>query len=394
MVILGIETSCDETAAAVVKDGTTVLSNVLASSAKLHALTGGVIPEEAARKQIKSIIPVIEKALQDAFGDVDLKSQLACIDAFAVTVGPGLIGSLLVGVETAKTLSFLWNKPLIPTNHLVAHIYANWIIESDPLQITKSKNAHKQLFPVINQIPKFPALALVVSGGHTDLVLMHDHGNLEWISGTRDDAAGEAFDKTARLLGLDYPGGPLLARSADKFIKKNPGLILNMFPRPMMDHESLDWSFSGLKTSALNKVKNIYQDNYPNHKNVTLSDYRRTSRAPKVKKNLPRIAAEIQEAIVEVLVEKSTLAVKKYQPKSFLISGGVAANQRLRESFSFTFKECKMKVEFHVPAIRYCTDNAAVIASCANYNSTPVAWKNVSAKPQMEIVSNRVTWHA
>jgi len=194
MNILGIETSCDETAAAVIKDGTKILSNVVASSADMHAETGGIIPENAARQQIKSIIPVITSVLEKA------KIGSEEIDVIAVTSGPGLIGSLLVGIETAKTLSLLWDKPIIPANHLSAHIYANWISNK--------------------KVPEFPALALVVSGGHTDIVLMKDHGKLEWIGGTRDDAAGEAFDKTARLLGLPYPGGPAISAEAEKYMTK------------------------------------------------------------------------------------------------------------------------------------------------------------------------------
>src|SRR6185369_3373288 len=213
MIILGIESSCDETAAAVIENlpsgGVRLLSNVTATSAGIHARTGGVIPEDAARKQVESIIPVIELALKDAFPHVQSTNNLNLfdeIDAIAVTVGPGLIGSLLVGVETAKTLSMITGKPIIPVNHLVGHLYANWIVSSDELETYKE--------------PQFPALALVVSGGHTDLVLMKDHGKFEWIGGTRDDAAGEAFDKTARLMGFDYPGGPLLSKAADEYINE------------------------------------------------------------------------------------------------------------------------------------------------------------------------------
>src|SRR3972149_678274 len=205
MKILGIETSCDETSAAIVENGTNILSNVIATSAEMHAKTGGVIPEQAAREQVRSILPVIDEAIESA------KVKPEEIDAIAVTLGPGLIGSLIVGVETAKALSLIWKKPIIPVNHLVAHIYANWLDQE--------------------KSPSFPSLALVVSGGHTDLVLMKKHGEIAWIGGTRDDAAGEAFDKCARLLGLPYPGGPAIAEAAMNLKFKIKNLKLNLFPR-------------------------------------------------------------------------------------------------------------------------------------------------------------------
>jgi N6-L-threonylcarbamoyladenine synthase len=222
MVILGIETSCDETACAIVENGTKILSSVVATSADMHTKTGGIIPENAARKQAESIIPVIQQALSGAFPNTpstNYRLLSAKIDTIAATAGPGLIGSLLVGIETAKTLSFVWKKPITPINHLVAHVYANWL---------SSVKEHKK--------PEFPILALVVSGGHTDLVLMKDHGKFKWIGGTRDDAAGEAFDKTARLLGLSYPGGPAISAEAEKFFSYSSSTNsyqLNMFPRPV-----------------------------------------------------------------------------------------------------------------------------------------------------------------
>jgi N6-L-threonylcarbamoyladenine synthase len=330
MKILGIETSCDETAAAVVEDGTKIISNVVASSAEMHAKTGGVIPEAAARQQIRSILPVITEAL---------RSERE-IDAIAVTVGPGLIGSLLVGVETAKTLSFLWKKPLIPVNHLVAHIYANWLTDSPP---------------------SFPALALVVSGGHTDLVFMKRHGKLVWIGGTRDDAAGEAFDKSARLLGLPYPGGPSIAASAAKLGEIN--LKLDMFPRPMLADRGFDWSFSGLKTAVLRQVE-----------------------ANKNGYSKERLAAEVQEAIVDVLVQKTLEAVKKFKPKSLLLAGGVSANLRLREKFESEIKARNLKVNLRFPPPSLCTDNAAYIAACAFFNHFPAPLKNLSVNPDLSIV--------
>lgn len=334
MKILGIETSCDETAAAVVEDGARVLSNVVASSASLHVETGGIIPEQAARQQIVSLIPVIDTAMAQA------KCQKTDIDSLAVTIGPGLVGSLLVGVETAKTLAYLWKKPIVPVNHLLAHIYANWLSPHPP--------------------PRFPALVLVVSGGHTDMVLMKDHGCLWWIGGTRDDAAGEAFDKTARLLGLPYPGGPAIAAKAEKCrIASNK---LQIFPRPMISKNNFDFSFSGLKTAVKNTIDNSES---------TTKD--------------ERLAAEVQEAIVDVLVTKTIKAVKKYQPRSLLLAGGVAANLRLRQKFKSEMKNLTPKVKFFVPEPRLCTDNAAYIAGCAYFNHSPIAWKKIEANPQLTI---------
>lgn len=330
MRILGIETSCDETAAAVVANGQEIISSVVATSADIHAKFGGIVPEEAARQQIKSIIPVIKESLT--------ASSIKEIDSIAITVGPGLIGSLLVGVETAKTLSYLWKKPIIPVNHLVAHIYANWINQNPP---------------------PFPALALVVSGGHTDLVLLKKDCVIEWVGGTRDDAAGEAFDKSARLLGLPYPGGPAISTEAEKYISKNPRASLSYFPRPLVEEENFDWSFSGLKTAILRGVQK--QDN--------------------LKKETPRLAAEIQEAIVDVLVIKTQKAIDKYKPKSFLLAGGVAANKRLTEKFSQVLGE----VEFRVPPPRLCTDNGAYIAAYAFYNYKPTSWKEIVPNPNLTI---------
>lgn len=364
MKILGIETSCDETAASVIEqlpDGKLkIISNVIATSADMHAKTGGVIPENAAREQIKSIIPVIEEALKN--GELKIEN----LDSIAVTVGPGLIGSLLVGVETAKTLSYLWKKPIIPVNHLVGHIYANWL----PCHTERGRS-----------IPQFPALALVVSGGHTDLILIKNHtpeGRV-YIGGTRDDAAGEAFDKTARLLGLPYPGGPNLSKEAQKFLDKNPSAKLNLFPRPMTNFSAegrspygWDWSFSGLKTAVAREIlKNPDFDK-------------------------EKIAAEVQEAIVDSLVIKSLKAIEKFKPRSFLLAGGVAANKRLREKMKAgTMKLSASRIlhgsgklapiTFHVPEISLCTDNAAYIAAAAFFVGKKAPWQKISANPELTI---------
>jgi len=325
MKILGIETSCDETAAAVIQDGQKILSNVVSSSVKLHQKTGGIIPETAAREQLRYLIPVIKTALGKQ-----------AIDALAVTVGPGLIGSLLVGVETAKTLAYLWEKPLIPINHLQAHLYANWFKEGEK--------------------PKFPAIGLVVSGGHTDLVLMKNHGEIKWLGGTRDDAAGECFDKCARLLGLGYPGGPAIALAAKKF-KGNRTKDKIKLPRPMFYEDNFDFSFSGLKTAVLTEVKK--------QKNL----------------NPALLADEIQEAITDVLVSKTKKAARKYGVDSILLSGGVTANSRLREKFKLAFNQSPL----FIPPPELCTDNATFVASCAYFNYQPVSWPKIQADSSLSI---------
>ncbi len=361
MKILGIETSCDETAAAVVEDGKIILSNVVATSAEIHVKTGGIVPEQAARQQVKSIIPVVKQALLDAFPQKgnNILEILKEIDAIAVTVGPGLIGSLLVGVETAKTLSFLWKKPIIPVNHLVAHIYANWLLYE------RLPNGKMKKLKDSNKLPHFPALALVVSGGHTDIVLLKDHGKIEWLGGTLDDAAGEAFDKCARILGLPYPGGPAISKEAEKYfnsLPKNTEPKLNLFPRPLLNKKNSYLSFSGLKTAVLRSIK---------EKKLTPDE-------------VSRLAAEVQEAIVDSLLKKTIRLAKIYRPKSLILAGGVSANLRLRKKFFLLIKSEKLQ-DFHVPKSGLCTDNASYVAAFAFYNFRPVDWKKNSAKPDLTI---------
>jgi len=363
MRILAIETSCDETAAAIVENGTKILSSVIATSVDMHAKTGGIIPESAARQQVKYIIPVIQKALGHAFQKDNIYDSPP-IDAVAVTYGPGLIGSLLVGVEAAKTLSYLWNKPLIPVNHLIAHIYANFV------DTTKSVNFN--LPSTAYQPPSFPAVGLVVSGGHTDFVLMKSHSSnseqapsIKWLGGTRDDAAGECFDKCARLLGLPYPGGPSMSNSAQRYFDSLPTAhrpTLNLFPRPMINTKDFDLSFSGLKTSVYNYMQS-------EHKNISRD----------------QLAAEIQEAIVDVLVQKSLRVIERYKPKSFLLSGGVAANKRLRDKLTREIENCKLEIALHIPHPSLCTDNAVAIASCAFFDQKTTPWQELSANPELAI---------
>ncbi|OGM75153.1 tRNA (adenosine(37)-N6)-threonylcarbamoyltransferase complex transferase subunit TsaD [Candidatus Woesebacteria bacterium RIFOXYB1_FULL_38_16] len=344
MKILGIETSCDETAAAIVEDGRVVLSNIVASSQELHIKTGGIIPEHAARAQLESMLHVVEEAFKASGCNQEE------IDAIAVTTGPGLIGSLLVGIETAKTLAYLWNKPIVPVNHLIGHITACFLKQDSDIAAQK--------------VPEFPAIALVVSGGHTDMILMTDHGKAKWLGGTRDDASGEAFDKIARLLSLPYPGGPSLSKRADNYLLRYPDKKLNLFPRPMIGSGNYDFSFSGLKTSVFNNIKNR-----------RLSDF-----------EIDEYSAEVQAAIADVLVTKTIRAVEKYKPKSLLLAGGVSANRFLRDSFSEYFNGSPTGTSFYVPVVSYCTDNASYIAAAGFYNYKPRMLDQVQVKPEMSIL--------
>ncbi len=323
MNILGIETSCDETAAAVVEDGVKVLSNIIASSVDLHAKTGGVVPEVAAREHIRQITPVIDQAMEEA--DVGWDS----IDAVAVTHAPGLIASLLVGINTAQALSYIYKKPLIPIHHIVAHIYANFLERRDSSQ--------------------FPILVLTVSGGHNELVLMKGHYQFEVIGETLDDAAGEAFDKVARLLGLGFPGGPAVAEAAKK---GDPKAIA--FPRPMLSRENrFNFSFSGLKTAVRQAVEKSQISKSPqgreDHKSQIIED----------------VAASFQAAVTDVLSEKLVAAAEEFDVKEVHLAGGVSANQCLRQTVS---DKLKGKIPLIYPEkLVYCTDNAAMVAGAAYF---------------------------
>lgn len=339
MMILGIETSCDETSASLIKTNINktkvqLISNVIASSLSLHAKTGGIIPEVAAREQVKYILPVIQEAIKD------LKNPQEEIDAIAVTTGPGLIGSLLVGVETARTFAYVWGKPIYSVNHLFGHIYANFISQN-----SKSDDEIK-----------FPAIALIVSGGHTDLVLIKNHKITKWLGGTRDDAAGEALDKTGRILGLPYPAGPQIEKLAEK-IKTDK----YKFPRPLINSKDFDFSFSGLKTAVLRKVQANGQLD-----NETISN----------------ICNSLQEAVFDVLIKKTLAASHKYNVKSILLGGGVAANQTLRDRFKSSIKISKSSIKLFVPPKSLCTDNAAMIAAAGYYNYEPMIWQEISANPE------------
>ncbi|MDZ4278562.1 MAG: tRNA (adenosine(37)-N6)-threonylcarbamoyltransferase complex transferase subunit TsaD, partial [Dehalococcoidia bacterium] len=312
--VLGIETSCDETAAAVVEDGRRLRSNVVASQAALHGRYGGVVPEVASRQHLEAVVPVVQAALQEA------DCRWRDIDAIAVTAGPGLVGALLVGVNVAKAIAYARDLPLIAVNHLEAHLYANWIDEEGG-----------GLPP-----PSFPLVGLIVSGGHTDLVVMKGHGRIRRLGRTRDDAAGEAFDKVARLLGLGFPGGPAIERSA-----RSVAAPSHRLPRAWLG-ESDDFSFSGLKTAVLHLV--------------------RGERGPAP--SMENTAAAFQDAVVDVLATKTARAAGRERVRGVLLSGGVAANGPLRRVL-----RRRSPVRLYVPSPALCTDNGAMIAACAYYRS-------------------------
>lgn len=308
-IILGIETSCDETAAAVIKNGTEILSNVVASQIESHKRFGGVVPEIASRHHVEQITLVLEEALLQA--GVTYED----LDAIAVTEGPGLVGALLIGVNAAKAVAFAHGIPIVGTHHIAGHIYANRLMREI----------------------EYPALSLVVSGGHTELVLLEEPGSFKVIGETRDDAAGEAYDKVARTLGLPYPGGPHIDRLAQE---GSPSLKL---PRAWLDG-SYDFSFSGLKSAVINTLHNAEQ------------------RGEKIE---PKdLAASFQASVIEVLVMKAVKAAKEYNVKQVLLAGGVAANKGLREALTEAFKDLPMDIS--IPPLYLCTDNAAMIGAAGS----------------------------
>ncbi|AHB42205.1 Metalloendopeptidase, glycoprotease family [Candidatus Saccharibacteria bacterium RAAC3_TM7_1] len=377
MKILGIESSCDETAAAVVEDGQRLLSNVVHSQIDIHAQYGGVIPEVAARSHIEMINPVINKALRDANLTWD------GIDAIAVTYAPGLVGSLLVGTLAARTLAELHQKPLYPIHHVEAHVYANFITDQtassqssrldtpvaegksvvQPVLAgeTPSANEHIQKgeqnrgeLSLPTQQPAFPMLALIVSGGHSQLVLFHDHGNYELLGETQDDAVGEAFDKVAKIIGLPYPGGPSIARVAEH---GDPQAY--QFPKAKLANP-YDFSFSGLKTAVLRAVQREVGVDH------TFPSYGLPERLNGLQQ--ADFAASFQHTAVKTLVDVTERAYHDFQPASVVIAGGVAANQELRAQL----KE-RLPLSIDYAPIQLCTDNAAMIASLAYYQQRVVA---------------------
>lgn len=320
--ILGIETSCDETAAAVVENGRLILSNTVASQVDLHAQFGGVFPEVASRQHIRTIYPIIETALKEAH--LCLKE----VDGIAVTRGPGLPGSLVIGMNTAKGLALGSGLPLIGVNHLEAHIYSAWL-HWPPL-------SQGGVAPQTSEEPQFPLVVLIVSGGHTELVLMSDHLTYHRLGATLDDAAGEAFDKVARLLGLGYPGGPAIQKAAEE---GDPRAF--SFPRAWLEN-TWNFSFSGLKTAVLREVRRLQSNSVP----LPVAD----------------LAASFQEAVVEVLVGKTLNAARQYGARQVLVAGGVSANRALRTAIQ---KQAFCPV--HIPPLALCTDNAAMVAAAGYY---------------------------
>ena len=455
--ILAIESSCDETAAAVIsgchpersegshqKDSSSttqndnfcepvILSNIVSSQADLHAKTGGVVPEVASRAHIEAIVPVISEALIEAQKKQDTRDNnqtnnnstiqqfnneyqkaiglLSDIDYIAVTVGPGLIGSLLVGYNAAKTLAYANNLPIVPINHIEGHIYSAFsreISNSEFLpprqaegetgisnQIPNSKTQNNSTIQQFNNQLKFPILALTVSGGHTSLTLMKDHGEYETIGQTLDDAAGEAFDKVAKLLDLGYPGGPAVSKLAAQFRSasqkskampagrqvesRKPGALYNfkldnlktgvVFPRPILNDGTFNFSFSGLKTAVLQRVIDLRKIH-----GEKLSDDIKSE-----------ICAAFEDAVVDVLVTKSLRAIVKYKPKAFVLAGGVAANKFLRAEMKSKIENSGSGIDLLIPPISLCGDNAAMIGLAAYYH---IIKNNVSAWDKITVDSN------
>jgi len=331
--ILGIETSCDETAASVVKNGTEIISNVVASQIQSQKRFGGVVPEIASRHHVEQITLVIEEALKQA--NLEPKD----LDSVAVTEGPGLVGALLIGINAAKAFAFANQLPIVGVHHIAGHIYANELMQ--PME--------------------FPLLALIVSGGHTELVVMKEHGSFELIGETRDDAAGEAYDKVARVLGLPYPGGPEI----DRLAAESDGEV--EFPRAWLEPGSYDFSFSGLKSSVINYKHNLDQKNE--------------------KVNPAHVAAGFQSSVVDVLTTKASTAAKEFNVKQVIAAGGVAANKQLRSSLEETFNE--LAIPFYVPPISLCTDNAAMIAAAGTsmFNAGTRGTLSMNGRPGMELLS-------
>lgn len=397
MRVLAIETSCDETAVAILEDRDgqiNVLSNIVYSQMDLHAKYGGVYPEVASREHVAKILPVIKEAIIAASGKNlppkthDPKPEIDFIrneiDLISVTAGPGLIGSLLVGVNAAKTLAYSFDKPILGINHHEGHIAAAWLSpadgnlkspahnasQSDPGgQISNLKQPSNDENPKPNTqhpVPALPALALVVSGGHTQLVKIDRPGSFERIGRTRDDAAGEAFDKVARLIDLPYPGGPAISKLATTY-NPTPTTHNLSLPRPMLDSGDLDFSFSGLKTAVATLVAK--QDKITDEFKAAL-------------------AHEFQEAVVDVLVQKTMRAVEIHQPKSLILAGGVATNRRLRQALVEAQNLSPITYNLDIPPVEYCTDNAAMIGAAAILrarNDETGAWAQIVANDRLTL---------
>ena len=341
MYILGIETSCDETAASIIKTNQktgkiTVLSNIISSQIEIHKKYGGVVPEVAAREHVLNILPVIDESLKTA--KIDHKK----LGLIAVTKGPGLITSLITGMETVRTLSFAWEIPVLEINHVEGHIYSNFINPKTKI--------------------KFPAVIMTVSGGHTNLVVMSEDKKIKIVGETLDDAAGEAYDKGAKMMNLGYPGGPIISKMAEEFTGES-NIVL---PRPMMNSKNLDFSFSGLKTALLYQLQ---KDKF-------------------WKNRVAEYCFVYQQAIIDILVSKTIKAAKKYGAKSVLLSGGVSANRELRGNLEKAVKEKLTGVNFLVPEMIYTTDNATMIATAAAFkikNKKTVSFNKLKVDPSLQL---------
>ncbi|MFZ2154147.1 MAG: tRNA (adenosine(37)-N6)-threonylcarbamoyltransferase complex transferase subunit TsaD [Candidatus Moraniibacteriota bacterium] len=397
MLVLGIETSCDETAIAILEEKNgeiLVLSNIISSQIALHAVWGGVVPNLAAREHLKNIIPVLKSALQEA------NKQIEDIDLIAVTHGPGLIPALLIGTNFAKTLAYLYNKPLLGIHHIEGHIYANFICDkisvNSKLPISNIKSMPDDLISndketskntdskKLTKLPaksaniKFPILSLVVSGGHTQLILMSDHFKYEIIGETQDDAVGEAFDKVARILDLGYPGGPAIATQAANFnssVTANGRPVSNdkkhNLPRPMLHSKDFNFSFSGLKTAVLYKVKNYRKENNLEDKNPLPESF------------VQEMAYEFQEAATDVLVKKTIQAAILHNSQTIFIAGGVSANDNLREKMNLAIKKNLPHVQFQSQVSNYSTDNATMISVAAIYR-----WQKMTSAEKALTLNN------
>ena len=362
MIILAIDTSCDDTCISVIKVKSQklkvksirfeILSNIVSSQIKIHRKYGGVYPFLAKREHQKNLMPVLKRALKKAKLFKTSKCQKPDIDLIAVTVGPGLDPCLWMGVNFAKALSYFWQVPIIPVNHIEGHVLANFLTKAD-------NNFQKS----------FPAICLIVSGGHTQLTLMKRIGNYKIIGETRDDAAGECFDKTARILGLDYPGGPAIAAEAAIELKVKSQKLKVRLPRPMINSKDYDFSFSGLKTAVLYDFK------------------KRPEKIRHSKKYIREMAKEIQQAIIDVLIKKTIKAAKDYKVKSIILGGGVAANKELRKQFNYTLQTIHYSLNFLVPPKKLCTDNAAMIGIAGYFNRKKASknWRKIQVNANLRI---------
>jgi len=365
MIILGIETSCDDTGVAIVeapdkKGAFKILSNVVSSQIKIHAPFGGVVPNLAAREHLKNITPCLKTALNEA----NIRPE--DIDLIAVTVGPGLIPSLLIGVNFAKALAYRFQIPIVPVNHLEGHIIAAIAATNSKFE---ARNPKQILNSNVQNSKLFPAIALVVSGGHTQLILVKKIGNYKIIGETRDDAAGECFDKVAKLLRLGYPGGPAIAKEAAK-VNFQFSIFNFQLPRPMIKQKNYDFSFSGLKTAVLYLVKSQISN-------------------LKSQKFIQELCCEVQQAIIDVLIDKTLRAAKEFGAKTIILSGGVAANTELRRQFKFEIRNSKFEIkDFLVPPKNLCMDNGAMVAMAGYFNfksGKSTDWRKIIANANLRI---------